>query len=66
MTVVVNGERRVIAAPATVADLLGALGLDPRMVVVELNREIIRRPRGGEFNLKEADSVEMVHFLGGG
>lgn len=66
MTVVVNGERRVIAAPATVADLLGALGLDPRMVVVELNREIIRRPRVGEVNLKEGDSVELVHFVGGG
>ena len=66
MTVVVNGERRVIPAPATVADLLSALGLDPRMVVVELNREIIRRPRVSEVFLKDGDSVELVHFVGGG
>ena len=66
MTVVINGEPRAIPAPATVADLLIRLGLDPRMVVVELNREIIRRPRVGEVNLKDGDSVELVHFVGGG
>ena len=66
MNVVINGEPRTIAAPATVADLLVRLGLDPRMVVVELNREIIRRPRVGEVTLKDGDSVELVHFVGGG
>jgi thiamine biosynthesis protein ThiS len=66
LRVVVNGEPRVIAAPATVADLLRVLGLDPRMVVVELNREIIRRQRVGEVSLKEGDALELVHFVGGG
>lgn len=66
LRVVVNGEPRLIAAPATVADLLRILGLDPRMVVVELNREIIRRPRVGEVSLKDGDALELVHFVGGG
>lgn len=66
MTVVVNGEPRTIPGPATVADLLRSLDLDPRMVVVELNREIIRRPRVGEVSLKDGDAVELVHFVGGG
>lgn len=63
---VVNGETRTIAAPATVADLLAHLSLDPRMVVVELNREIIRRHRVGEVSLNDGDSLELVHFVGGG
>ena len=66
MTVVVNGEPRKLTGPATVADLLARLGLDPRMVVVELNREIIRRPRVSEVSLKDGDAVELVHFVGGG
>jgi sulfur carrier protein len=66
MTVVVNGEPRAIPGPATVLDLLARLNLDPRMVVVELNREIIRRPRVGEVSLKDGDTVELVHFVGGG
>lgn len=62
----VNGEPRQFAGPATLSDLLTILGLDPRMVVVELNREIIRRPRLGEVMLREGDQVELVHFVGGG
>lgn len=62
----VNGEPRRLAGPATLSDLLNSLGLDPRMVVVELNREIIRRPRLGEVVLREGDQVELVHFVGGG
>jgi sulfur carrier protein len=66
LTVVVNGVSRRITGPATVADLLAGLGLDARMVVVELNREIVRRPRIGEVSLKDGDAVELVHFVGGG
>ncbi len=61
-----NGDPRDVPGPATLADLLTYLGLDPRMVVVELNREIIRRPRLGAVFLKEGDQVELVHFVGGG
>ena len=64
--ITVNGEPRDVPGPATLADLLAQLSLDPRQVVVELNREIIRRPRLGEVALKPGDSVELVHFVGGG
>jgi thiamine biosynthesis protein ThiS len=63
---VVNGDDRRVPGPATLLDLLDHLGLDPRTVVVELNREIVRRPRLGETALAEGDSVELVHFVGGG
>jgi thiamine biosynthesis protein ThiS len=66
MDIVVNGEPRRVPSPATLLDLLDRLGLDPRTVVVELNREIVRRPRLGEVNLASGDAVELVHFVGGG
>ena len=66
LQVVVNGEERRIAGPATLLDLLGQLGLDPRAVVVELNREIVRRPRLAETPVAEGDTIELVHFVGGG
>jgi len=44
ITVVVNGEPREIAAAASLLDLLRSLDLDPRVVVVEHNRHIVRRP----------------------
>jgi len=62
----VNGSDRHMPAPATLVDLLNHLSLDPRQVVVELNREIIRRARLAEVSLADGDSVELVHFVGGG
>lgn len=66
MTVTVNGEQREIKEQSTLLDLLTALELDPRSVVVELNREIVRRPALGDTALKDGDLVELVHFVGGG
>jgi thiamine biosynthesis protein ThiS len=66
LEIVVNGEQRRIPSPATVADLLRHLSLDPRTVVVELNREIIRRPRLDDTELADGDAIELVHFVGGG
>jgi len=62
----VNGEPRTLEGPATIADLLQELRLDPRMVVVELNRQIIRRPVLEATALSDGDTVEVVHFVGGG
>jgi sulfur carrier protein len=64
--VVVNGERRAVPADATLLDLLGQLGLDPRVVVVEHNRRIVRRPELGGQRLAPDDAIELVHFVGGG
>ena len=66
LPITLNGEPRDVTGPATLADLLAQLSLDPRQVVVELNREIVRRARLGEIALKPGDSVELVHFVGGG
>ena len=66
LSIIVNGEPRKMPGPATVADLLRHLQLDPRTVVVELNRQIVRRPRLAETNLADGDTLELVHFVGGG
>ena len=64
--VVVNGERRAVTRGATLLELLAGLELDPRAVVVEYNRTIIRRPRLGEVTVAPGDAIELVHFVGGG
>jgi len=66
LEIMVNGEPRRVPGPATAADLLRHLGLDPRTVVVELNRKIVRRPQLNDTALAEGDAVELVHFVGGG
>jgi thiamine biosynthesis protein ThiS len=64
--VVVNGEARAVAPGATLLELLGQLELDPRVVVVEHNRHIVRRPALGDVRIAPGDAIELVHFVGGG
>ncbi|HKC46821.1 MAG TPA: sulfur carrier protein ThiS [Gemmatimonadales bacterium] len=64
--VLVNGERRAVPVDATLLDLLGVLHLDPRVVVVEHNRQIVRRTELEQSRLAPGDAIELVHFVGGG
>lgn len=66
LRIVVNGEAREVGGPASLLDLLRSLNLDPRMVVVEHNRAIVRRPELGATAMHDGDRVELVHFVGGG
>lgn len=65
--IVLNGDPRTIPAGSTVASLLASLELNPRLVVVERNRDILRdRDAFGSISLIEGDTIEIVHFVGGG
>lgn len=61
-----NGEEREVPAGLTVRGLLEWLDLRPGMVVVEHNREILRRERYDEAAVRDGDTLELVHFVGGG
>ncbi len=65
-TIVVNGESRPTPEGQTIAELLGELGLDPRQVAVECNREIVPRAMHGQAVLCDGDQLEVVTFVGGG
>ena len=66
MEVVVNGSPRTVRPGVTLLQLLADLDLDPRTVVVEHNRRIVRRPALGETPVAAGDAIELVHFVGGG
>ena len=65
VSIVLNGAGREVP-PGSATDLLAFLGIDPRTVVVELNRAIVRRPALAATYIKEGDEIELVHFVGGG
>jgi thiamine biosynthesis protein ThiS len=61
-----NGEPRELPEGFTLLQLLEHFGLDPRAVVVERNRVIVRRPALGDTAVTANDAIEVVHFVGGG
>ena len=64
--VVINGEHRSVPPGVTLLELLAELALDPRAVVVEHNRQIVRWPALGDVRVAPGDAIELVHFVGGG
>jgi len=66
VSVTVNGKARDVSAGLTVDGLLVELGLDPALVVVERNREILNRNEYKEVPVEAGDVLELVHFVGGG
>ncbi|RJP21733.1 MAG: sulfur carrier protein ThiS [Candidatus Abyssobacteria bacterium SURF_5] len=66
MRIQLNGEPYECPDAATVADLLGRLGVTGNRVAVELNLDILPKGEYGATRLKEGDRIEVVHFVGGG
>jgi len=64
--ITVNGEARPLDGPMTGAGLLAAIGLDGRKVAVERNEAIVPRSEYAATRLEPGDSLEIVHFIGGG
>ena len=61
-----NDEPHALPAGATVADLVTTLGLGARRIAVELNRAVVPRAAYPSTTLRDGDTVEVIHFVGGG
>jgi len=64
--ITINGARHRVPRDASLRDVLTVLDLDPRLVVVEHNRRIVRRPALPDVHVAPDDTLELVHFVGGG
>ncbi|AFY72719.1 thiamine biosynthesis protein ThiS [Synechococcus sp. PCC 7502] len=61
-----NGQEQTCPANLNMPDLLVSLGLNPRLVAVEYNGEILHRHLWSETNLQAGDRLEIVTIVGGG
>ncbi len=66
ITVQVNGESRTCSPQTQLPQLLEQLGLNPRLVAVEYNGEILHRQFWSETQMQEGDKIEIVTIVGGG
>ena len=66
MNITLNGESVSVYNGISLVELLKHYDLNPETVAVEINFEIIPRFKFKETFLNEDDSIEVVHFVGGG
>jgi len=64
--VVVNGAPQDVPDDLTVTALVAHLGLSEGPVAVEINREIVPRAEHAARLVAAGDTIEIVHFVGGG
>ena len=46
--------------------VLHSLELDPKRVIVELNKELIKQDKYEEYTVREDDRLELLEIVGGG
>lgn len=62
----VNGKERIVAPGGSLSDLLVSLGYPPKMVLIELNKEVIPRQEWAQRRLQPEDRVEILRVVAGG
>ena len=62
----VNGKYMFIGQKSSVQDLIKALKVPIDKIAVEMNKEILDKKKLKKKMLENKDSIEIVHFIGGG
>jgi len=62
----VNGEQQTCTSSMLLPDFLVQLNLNPRLVAVEYNGEILHRQFWDTTHLQTGDRLEIVTIVGGG
>ena len=62
----VNGESREVDENIALPQLVAILNLKAEQVAIELNRQVVRRTSWETTILQPDDTIEIVHFVGGG
>lgn len=66
ITVTLNGEKKQVPEKLSLKELVSHLELPGERIAIEHNREIVRRKDWETVQVHEGDSLEIVHFVGGG
>ncbi len=66
MKLTINGAETDVPDDITVRELVVYLGLGDGPVAVEQNREIVPRAEHASRRVNGGDTIEIVHFVGGG
>jgi sulfur carrier protein len=66
ITLQVNGEPHTCLPHTQLLNLLKQLGLNPRLIAIEYNGEILHRQFWTETEIAEGDRLEIVTIVGGG
>ena len=62
----VNGKKIIFDNNTSIEKLTKQLKIPINKVAIELNKKILDKKKLNKIKLKNKDSIEIVHFIGGG
>ena len=62
----VNGKKLIFDKNDSILILIKKLKIPVNKVAIELNKKILDKNKIDKIKLKNNDSIEIVHFIGGG
>ena len=65
MEITINGKTETLDA-TTILEVLKAKEIDPHLVAVELNTQIIEQEQLATTSVKTGDKLEFLFYMGGG
>ena len=66
MLLKINGQKKEIYSSANLAELLCELEISSPHCAVALNQEVVPNSKLNQTEIREGDTVEIVHAVGGG
>ena len=67
MIIYVNGKETLLGTETnTILTLIETYELNPKVVIVERNKDIVAKESYNTTILEHGDQIELVHFVGGG
>lgn len=65
MEIMINGKKEMTDA-TTILEVLKVKEIDPQLVAVELNTQIVEQEHLATTSVKEGDKLEFLFYMGGG
>lgn len=66
ISITLNGEPRQLNEEIDLESLIDLFSLPRKRVAVEVNHAVVRRVDWPDLAVKDGDTLEVVHFVGGG
>lgn len=64
--VTINGKEQEFPDATPLKEYVSSLGVNPKMIAIAYNGEVLRRDEWDEVTLSDDDSLEVVRAVGGG
>ena len=62
----INGKKCIINPKMTLKEVIARFKIPLDKVAIELNKKILNKKKINKIKLNNNDSIEIVHFIGGG